>query len=43
MNIEKKYRVIDTVFFEGEIEPLLFRFTELDNTVDFFIVLESLS
>lgn len=43
MNIEKKYKVIDTVFFEGEIDYLLFRFTELDNSVDFFIVLESLS
>lgn len=43
MNIEKKYKVIDTVFFDGEIDYLLFRFAELDNTVDFFIVLESLS
>lgn len=43
MNIEKKYKVIDTVFFEGEIDYLLFRFTELSDSVDFFIVLESLS
>lgn len=43
MNIEKKYKVVDTVFFDGEIDYLLFRFTELDSTVDFFIVLESLS
>lgn len=43
MNIEKKYKVIDTIFFEGEIDYLLFRFTELSDSVDFFIVLESLS
>lgn len=40
MNIQKKYKVVDSVFFDGEIDYLLFRFTELDKTVDFFIVLE---
>lgn len=42
MNIEKKYKVVDSVFFEGEIDYLLFRFTELNDYVDFFIVLETL-
>lgn len=38
---EKKYKIIDSVFFEDEIDYLLFRFTELNDSVDLFIVLES--
>jgi hypothetical protein len=37
---QKKYKIIDTVFFEDEIDYLLFRFTELNDSVDLFIVLE---
>lgn len=37
---QKKYKIIDTVFFEDEIDYLLFRFTELNESVDLFIVLE---
>jgi len=40
MNIEKKFKVVDSVFFNGEIDYLQFRFTELNNMVDFFIILE---
>lgn len=40
MNMEKKYKVVDSVFFDGEIDYLLFRFTELNDAVDYFIVLE---
>lgn len=43
MNIEKKYKVVDSVFFDGEIDYLLFRFTELTDVVDYFIVLELVS
>lgn len=38
---KKKYKIIDSVFFEDEIDYLLFRFTELNDSVDLFIVLES--
>ena len=40
-NIQKKIKVIDSVFFNGEIDYLLFRFTELNDSVDTFIVMES--
>lgn len=42
MNKRKKIKVIDSVFFNGEIDFLLFRFKELNDSVDLFIVLESL-
>lgn len=42
MNKRKKLKVIDSVFFNGELDYLLFRFTELNDSVDLFIVLESL-
>jgi len=41
MNIQKKIKVIDSVFFNGEIDYLQFRFTELNDYVDYFIVLET--
>jgi len=41
MNIQKKFKVVDSVFFNGEIDYLLFRFTELNDSVDTFIVMES--
>lgn len=41
MIIEKKFKVVDSVFFNDEIDYLLFRFTELNDSVDTFIVLES--
>jgi hypothetical protein len=37
----KKHKIIDCVFFYDEIEMLLFRMTELDEYVDYFIVMES--
>jgi hypothetical protein len=43
MNIEKNFKVIDSVFFNGEINYLKFRFTELNDSVTNFIVLESLT
>lgn len=42
-NIPKKFKVVDSVFFNGEIDYLLFRLTELNDSVDTFIILESLS
>jgi hypothetical protein len=42
MGRQKKIKVIDSVFFTDEIDYLLFRFTELNDYVDLFIVLESL-
>jgi hypothetical protein len=42
MNTQKKIKVIDSVFFTDEIDYLLFRFTELNDYVDLFIVLEPL-
>lgn len=42
MNLEKKVKIIDAVFFDDEIDYLLFRFTELNDSVDTFIILESL-
>jgi hypothetical protein len=42
MNIQKKIRVIDSVFFTDEIDYLLFRFTELNDSVDLFVILEPL-
>lgn len=41
MNIQKKFKIVDSVFFNGEIDYLLFRFTELNDSVDTFIVMES--
>jgi hypothetical protein len=43
MNIEKNFKVIDSVFFNGEINYLKFRFTELNDSVTNFVVLESLT
>lgn len=37
----KKHKIIDCVFFYDEIEMLLFRMTELDEHVDYFIIMES--
>lgn len=42
MNIRKKIKVVDAVFFTDEIDYLLFRFTELNDYVDLFIILEPL-
>lgn len=42
MNIQKKIKLIDSVFFIDDIDYLLFRFTELNNSVDAFIILEPL-
>jgi len=41
MDIQKKIKVVDSVFFIDEIDYLLFRFTELDESVDVFVILES--
>jgi hypothetical protein len=41
MNIQKKIKVIYSVFFTDEIDYLLFRFTELNDSVDLFIILEA--
>jgi hypothetical protein len=41
MDIQKKIKVVDSVFFSDEIDYLLFRFTELDESVDVFVILES--
>lgn len=43
MNRQKKIKVIDVVFFTDEIDYLLFRFTELNDYVDLFIILEPLA
>lgn len=43
INIQKKIKVVDSVFFNGEIDYLTFRFMELYDTVDIFIVLEFIS
>jgi hypothetical protein len=40
MNAQKKIKVIDSVFFTNEIDYLLFRFTELNDSVDMFVILE---
>jgi beta-1,4-mannosyl-glycoprotein beta-1,4-N-acetylglucosaminyltransferase len=37
----KKQNVIDTIFFYDEVDMLIFRMTELDQYVDYFIVMES--
>ena len=37
----KKHKIIDTIFLYDEIDMLLFRFTELNEYVDHFIVMES--
>lgn len=42
MNKRKKINVIDSVFFNGEVDFLLFRITELNDSVDLFIILEPL-
>ena len=37
----RKHKIIDTIFLYDEIDMLLFRFTELNEYVDHFIVMES--
>lgn len=37
----KKHNVVDTIFFYDEVDMLIFRMTELDQYVDYFIVMES--
>jgi hypothetical protein len=39
----KKRKIIDIIFFNGEMDLLKFRFTELSSFVDTFIIIESLS
>ena len=39
----KKRKIIDIIFFNGEIDVLKFRLTELNSFVDTFIIIESLS
>jgi hypothetical protein len=39
----KKRKIIDTIFFNGQIDILKFRLTELNPFVDTFIIIESLS
>lgn len=43
INIRKKIKVVDSVFFTDEVDYLLFRFTEMNDYVDTFIVLEKLT
>ena len=40
MKYSKKNKIVDCFFFYDEIEMLKFRFTELDEYVDYFIVIE---
>ena len=37
----KKQKIIDTIFFDDEIEMLFFRLTELNSYVDSFIIVET--
>jgi hypothetical protein len=39
----KKRKIIDIIFFNGEIDVLKFRLSELNSFVDMFIIIESLS
>jgi len=39
--MEKKQKIIDVSFFNGELEMLFFRLTELDSHIDTFIIIES--
>jgi hypothetical protein len=39
----KKRKIIDVIFFNGEIDMLKFRLSELNSFVDTFIIIESLS
>jgi beta-1,4-mannosyl-glycoprotein beta-1,4-N-acetylglucosaminyltransferase len=37
----RKHNIVDTIFFYDEVDMLIFRMTELDQYVDYFIVMES--
>jgi hypothetical protein len=39
--LNKKVKKIDCILFYDEVDMLLFRLTELDEFVDYFVILES--
>ena len=39
-SIKKKHRKIDCILFYDELEMLNFRFNELEDQIDYFIILE---
>ena len=40
LKINKKVKLIDVVYYDGRYDYLLFRLEELNNSVDYFVILE---